>query len=152
MDVLNIKGSVLKTEIKSENVVENDTEQTVQGNVVKIEIQDDSENLKVPKNEQILQGSAITIKIENSENITEAKKSLRGKTLECDTCGKIFKNSRNFIYHVRIHSGEKPYECGTCNISFTQPSSLKSHQKIHAGVKPPLGSIKLLKKASKVDI
>ena len=104
------------------------TEQSVQGSVVKIEIEDDSENLKVPKNEQILEGSAVTIKIENLEKIPETKRSWNSQTFQCDTCGKIFKNSRNFIYHLRIHSGEKPYECSTCNLSFTQPSILKSHQ------------------------
>ena len=52
------------------------TEQSVQGSVVKIEIQDDSANLKVTKNEQILEGSAKTIKIE-----TETKRSLNGQTL-----------------------------------------------------------------------
>ena len=76
------------------------TEQSVQGSVVKIEIQDDSENLKVPKNEQILQGSAVTIKVENSENITEAKRSLNCQTFECDTCGKTFNYSKGSIMEV----------------------------------------------------
>ncbi|XP_063317299.1 zinc finger protein 260-like [Pelmatolapia mariae] len=58
------------------------------------------------------------------------------KSLECDICGKVFKQNYEMKRHYTVHTGEKPYFCKTCGKGFTQRGALTYHMRIHTGEKP----------------
>nr|XP_021538077.1 zinc finger protein 677 [Neomonachus schauinslandi] len=60
----------------------------------------------------------------------------RGKSYNCNDCGKAFSKSSNLMSHERIHSGQRPYKCNECGKAFTERSHLTQHKKIHTGEKP----------------
>ena len=55
---------------------------------------------------------------------------------KCSKCGKNFSTRQKLTYHVRTHTGEKPYRCDVCGKSFSQSSHLTRHMRTHTGVKP----------------
>ena len=58
------------------------------------------------------------------------------KKFSCQFCPRVFKDNRNFVRHVRVHTGEKPFACGQCAAHFTTRSDLYRHSRTHSGVKP----------------
>lgn len=55
------------------------------------------------------------------------------KNFHCPHCDKSFSQRNKLTYHVRTHSGEKPYSCAECGRSFSLLWNLKTHLRTHTG-------------------
>ena len=54
----------------------------------------------------------------------------------CKFCGKVMQNKSVYEYHLRTHTGEKPYKCEVCNRHFAGRQPLETHQRLHTGERP----------------
>lgn len=49
----------------------------------------------------------------------------------CHVCPKSFSKKDQLIEHIRTHTGEKPFVCKICGKGFAQRTPLKTHEKTH---------------------
>ncbi|VEN39102.1 unnamed protein product [Callosobruchus maculatus] len=60
------------------------------------------------------------------------------KPYPCEICGKCFSKKHQMIEHTRVHTGEKPYICSHCGRGFSQRTPLVLHIRTHTGERPNL--------------
>ena len=58
-------------------------------------------------------------------------RNLRYYICQYDNCGRLFNKTWNFIDHVRIHTGDKPFKCDVCYRGFAQKGNLNKHKRLH---------------------
>ncbi|XP_015904840.1 zinc finger protein 883-like [Parasteatoda tepidariorum] len=54
----------------------------------------------------------------------------------CSICGRGFRLKRDLRQHTFTHTGERPYPCDICGKKFADTSSRRKHFQIHTGEKP----------------
>lgn len=53
--------------------------------------------------------------------------NIKGKVHSCTFCPYLTANHHHLIYHLRKHTGERPFQCSICTLKFTTKSSLIRH-------------------------
>ncbi|KAL1469802.1 hypothetical protein MTO96_024807 [Rhipicephalus appendiculatus] len=71
-----------------------------------------------------------------SEYLADFSRSKIGDYYSCKLCPYGTHRKRNFVVHVRTHTGEKPHCCEVCADVFAQKAQLLRHMKIHTGERP----------------
>jgi len=78
--------------------------------------------------------AAAAVAYDSGGNVDNS--ALRPVRFWCNICQRSFGGKQHFEYHMRTHSGEKPFTCETCGKAFRAKHSLKNHLRIHTGERP----------------
>ena len=70
-----------------------------------------------------------------SEKSSEVQLDKKWIEFKCTLCDKIFLTEHSLIFHMRLHSSERPYKCKECGNKFKSNEILKKHSTIHTNEK-----------------
>ena len=59
-----------------------------------------------------------------SSSVSQHMKIHLEKKYECMLCTKSFTSKQNLNFHIKTHTGDKPYKCPTCGGSYPEPIPL----------------------------
>ncbi|XP_034126306.1 zinc finger protein 525-like isoform X2 [Drosophila guanche] len=88
----------------------------------------EDETIEISESEDKLSGLSGDEKIHRDKDLV-----LRFK---CPQCPKSYMRKNSLQYHIRMHSGDRPYKCSFCLKSFPQKFRLDSHTRTHTGDRP----------------
>lgn len=60
----------------------------------------------------------------------------KGSAYWCHFCHKSLQNKTLYEYHIRAHTGVKPYQCDICHRKFAGKQVLETHMRLHSGERP----------------
>lgn len=102
---------------------------------------DDDEDIRTPKVNS--HGKMKTFKCKQCDFVAITKLSFwehtrthikPEKMLKCAKCPFVTEYKHHLEYHMRNHSGTKPFQCNQCNYSCVNKSMLNSHMKSHSNI------------------
>ena len=132
--------SVKSEEIKNEHSSMVESERQARKAMIKethnIDLKTDEEWTYTPPKYYNVKESSVAA-LESYKYVTLYKhnkrtnRTVRYFVCQYPNCDKKFNKSWNFIDHMRMHNGEKPYTCGHCGKQFTQKGNFNKHCRIH---------------------
>lgn len=57
-----------------------------------------------------------------------------GRDKVCDHCGRSFFTKTELKYHIKSHTGERPYRCDVCGETYLSSSTLRYHMQKHSNI------------------
>lgn len=102
---------------------------------------DDDEDIRTPKVNS--HGKMKTFKCKQCDFVAITKLSFwehtrthikPEKMLKCAKCPFVTEYKHHLEYHMRNHSGTKPFQCSQCSYSCVNKSMLNSHMKSHSNI------------------
>ncbi|XP_077412623.1 transcription factor E4F1 isoform X2 [Vanacampus margaritifer] len=79
----------------------------------------------------VADGTEIQVKEELVEMVAQEMDQTASKLYTCPHCNRSFKGLNYFRFHVKGHSGYKPFKCTLCQRDFLSGYLLKKHMEVH---------------------